>query len=1000
MTSWGEAQTCSSGIISGRVFRDYNQDGALDPIEEPGVSGVTIVAFTDTATIGQTISNNDGSFTLNVPNVAVRLELTNVPSYLKIGGVGTSSATGVVFPSGCNVNFSLVNNAEYCPTPATLAVPKFSPGDLIIGPRKDGEALYTFSESGGSSGSIVSEYDLPARQSAAKNSEIGTVYGLAYHKLSNTIYAGSFIRRHASLGPSGNPSTIYAINRNSGVVSNFITLDPSRTDPHTGNSDSGDQWQADFGAFSEVFKDGFGDIDISEEDDTLYAVDLKTRALVSIPILSNGSAGAPTSFNIVVAAASSTMASQCVDFSNVFAPGDVRPFGLGVKDGQLYIGVVCSGESRARIELLPVQGPSQASDVVVRPGDRTTLRGYVFKIVGTNLEEVISFPFTYERACQAEEIPNCLNGASADWLPWTDKYPFYDNPGSQFQGHAVWAQPVISDIAFDRDGVILGLNDRWGNQTGPATDSPPYPQNQRPGQRGNLVWSAQSGDILRGCFKSDGTLVMEELISGDSSCGTAGLHNANFSGRPTDEYYFQDDFAENGYRHGEVASGSVVQLPGRSSVISSVFDPIRPVDGAFHDGGVAWYDRNTGSFQKGFRIYDGSGNINSGDFGKASGLGDVEPLCQIPPLEIGNRIWFDQDRDGLQDPSEPPIAGVPVTLINITTNEVLGTVATATDGTYYFGGISIRNLSGPLTPNHNYQLRIPLNAAALNGTVLTTSNSSNDRIDSDGNSSNGFAVVDFNLNGTEGNNHTFDFGFTVLSTPTPTATSTPTPTPTPTITPSPTFTPTVGMIPSPTPTLPRNITPSSPTLTPTPIATNTPLPTATPLKVPIFTPTPTPRSIIPPVNVVPREPPTPNGTLQNLLVAVDSSGHELLSDVNRVLNLQRKLIKKEKCDPIRGYRTTRDLVLNRFVKSIWEKVWGFSVIAQSATGLCQSSVTISNLSEIRSAIDDINQAGVQTINSCKAFSKRGERLKRRLQKSYSKALSAERELNALFKSCT
>ena len=67
------------------------------------------------------------------------------------------------------------------------------------------------------------------------------------------------------------------------------------------------------------------------------------------------------------------------------------------------------------------------------------------------------------------------------------------------------------------------------------------------------------------------------------------------------------------------------------------------------------------------------------------------------PLEIGNRVWFDTDLDGVQDPGEAPIAGVTVRLYAQDGTTVLATAVTDGDGNYYFS-----NAPGTTTSNAVY----------------------------------------------------------------------------------------------------------------------------------------------------------------------------------------------------------------------------------------------------------------------------------------------------------
>ena len=59
-------------------------------------------------------------------------------------------------------------------------------------------------------------------------------------------------------------------------------------------------------------------------------------------------------------------------------------------------------------------------------------------------------------------------------------------------------------------------------------------------------------------------------------------------------------------------------------------------------------------------------------------------VTQNPVLQIGNYVWHDADKDGIQDPCETPLQNVEVQLKQNGT--LIGRTYTAADGTYYFGG--------------------------------------------------------------------------------------------------------------------------------------------------------------------------------------------------------------------------------------------------------------------------------------------------------------------------
>jgi hypothetical protein len=139
--------------------------------------------------------------------------------------------------------------------------------------------------------------------------------------------------------------------------------------------------------------------------------------------------------------------------------------------------------------------------------------------------------------------------------------------------------------------------------------------------------------------------------------------------------------------HSEVTIGALAMLRGSKNVVVNAFDPIEG-DPNYDAGGVRWLNNITGSYDRAVEIYRGVDSTSGGAFGKSIGLGDIELMCDPAPLQIGNRLWNDQNSDGTQDPGEPGLSGALVQLVY--NGVVLSTTTTASDGTYYFnlGAIS------------------------------------------------------------------------------------------------------------------------------------------------------------------------------------------------------------------------------------------------------------------------------------------------------------------------
>ncbi len=783
------APLSAQGSANVFVFGEFDADGVQDlvalslPAQESGVADVAVSVYRDD-TNGDLSDDLVGSGTtdatgnamispLTVPDgTAIRIEV-GLPMLFAPGPFGADSATTVIHTTaGATVRkVGLQLPISFVPYPANLMASCFVFENQVTGPNRDLPVLVSYAENAGSNSTVTPGlYDITkVIQATAK--EVGSVGGFECRVQADgdpQCFVASFVKRHTGLGPSDNPTTIYSCELDGtnplddclGGWSVWLTRDGTRPDPHSGDTDG---WVRDFAAFSKVFKEGLGDLKIWNGQ--VLTIDLATRELLKIPVLPNGAAGTPTAVDIIAGITPAVMG-QCTDDSSVFAPGDLRPFGLGIHPltNKVYVGVVCSGQSTVdETTELPIEGTRATPTntfFVNRPGDRNKLRGYVFEWDGvTTFTQVLSFPLTYARGCgDANDSAFCLNSFNGGWVPWVDKYPFYNRQTGAMDFHlAVYPQPAITDLQFlDNGDLVLFLGDRWGHQTGPGTNTPAYPLNPSGGE-GQLRTSISTGDVLRACA-SGSSWIMEELISGNPSCGTAGTSSHVNSTVTIDEYYYQDGYSNILARHSEVAFTSGLQLPGRTQTIVAAFDPLFPIDNQLHDGGFIFLNNTTGAWEFAQRLYNkASANPPIVDFyGKAAGLWGPRAIRREPPLEIGNYVFIDANINGVQDPSESPLPNVDVTLvcpgpgINVTT-------LTNAQGQYYFNA---GNVTGGIPPNTACELRINLADPDLGGRTPTLiSGGTNDLHDSDFSVTGTQVVVAFTTGNLGASNHTFDAGF-------------------------------------------------------------------------------------------------------------------------------------------------------------------------------------------------------------------------------------------------
>lgn len=735
---------CSA--VSGTVFNDYNANGTQDS-GELGVAGITVTAYDgNNSSAASAITASDGSYSINGLNGSYRIEFTNLPDWLTSGPYANStSETSVQFVEGtnCTANFGVHNPMDYCTENPLMSTPCYIEGDPLAGGSsgtRDWLVTFDYNNSG-----EINDNNYPEPTHKIDGTVIGSTWGVAYHRRSQSLFAGAMIKRHTGLG-TGGTGEIYRIDLSSGTPNpqTFIDLDSyaginTGTDPRDGSANNTlpsepNSNSRDVNAFNDVGKKAIGDIDLSEDEQTLYAINLNDRTLHQIPIGNNPTA--PTNINTYdpIAAMATLHPGGCG------TPDDYRPWALKVYQGLVYVGLVCSAES------------SQ---------DATELQAYIlaFDPMTNTFSAVFDFSLNYGRDDIIDYQGSQISG---NWRPWINSW----NQVSVFGGdnNAGAPQPILSDIEFDRDGaMILGFIDRFGHQSGFLA----YSSNPNDD---DLYIGISGGETLRACKTATGF-----ELEGNGACA---YNDAN-------EFYDQDFFFDNNVfgsalGHYEISVGGLALSKLKDEVAVTIFDPYW-----IQSGGIAWWHNNDGSTDHVYELYNFDETSNGGPFGKASGLGDLELLCPPAPLEIGNRIWADTDGDGIQDPDELGIDGVTVNLY-LQDGTLVGQTTTANGGHYVFTNSNV-NLNGAtgllydtnyviaLDDAANYNNNNELDLSGTNYGVLTTIGTGTghaDLSDSDGladsNSGiaalNNFPYISLTTGDMGENNHTYDFGFW-LSTP-------------------------------------------------------------------------------------------------------------------------------------------------------------------------------------------------------------------------------------------
>lgn len=732
------------GTLSGTAFRDYSADGRRDALEpgEPGV-GVTVYDATG-ASVGTATTAADGTYTVTVAGAAsadlrVEFALPGSRPHLQIAPMGDDSDGAIAFATvdAAGVDVGVHDPSEYCQANPTVVTGCLGYGHAQ-GSVAARDTLKSFPYD--ASGAAFTNTATATAAGLATFGDVGATFALEHDRTRDAVYAAAFQKQYSGFGPGG-PGAVYRVS--GGVTTVLATIPNAGTDARAAapvnagvGASLGDGWVTD-GSWADVGTLSLGDMALTPDDATLWVVNLYDRSLYPVDP-ATGAVATPVAVPLATGAAQAC------------AAADVRPFALARHDGLLYLGETCSAHST-----------QQASD----------LRFYVYAF--DPVARTFGAAPVFEAAVDAVNhgAPgNGCNGGTGAWHPWaaTDRF---------LAGQCAYPQPWLTSLAFDRGNLVLGVRDRFGDQS--AADFP-LPG---PGVREGVL----AGDLLRAC----GSPAAGWTLESNGSCGgvtSAGAGNGQGPGGG--EFYFQDRFS-NGTNHQETSNGGVLVVPGRNEVLHTVMDPDLVSGSNWRAGGVHWERNDTGANDHWFQLYDKCdtsglncppGRGETGMFGKASGLTDLVALCDKAPVEIGNRVWFDADADGAQDPGEPPLAGVTVRLLAADGVTELASVTTDAGGLYAFSSDPYRTDAtgraygvAALAPGAQVRVAAPTGTTGPSGpAALTAAGAGAAGTDSDVDRTTGLSAV-LTIAGPGRNRHDLDIGYAPAAAPPPTPPTPPTP---------------------------------------------------------------------------------------------------------------------------------------------------------------------------------------------------------------------------------
>ena len=750
---------CEAGNTGGTVWRDFNNDGVKDGSETQGVSGVTVKVYDCNGTLVATTTTDylgQYTFTTLTPSTVnkYRIEFSNIPPQYKPTFNGTNGRTDVQFISAasCTVNLGLNSPVDYCQTNPRYVLPCYVNG-LTTGNAASDAALVSVPYASTGLNSAYSNYDGtqgtgPAARVDALISQIGSVWGEAYHQTQKHLYFGTFLKRH--VGMADGPGYIYnfdyngttptytgkfdlqgAIPNNGGAAIDLGTVCRSAACAGSGTGIAADYTlptskltpNVDLDAFGKVATMSFGDLEIQPNTDYLWAVNLYQKALIRLNVSGNPTS-LPSDIEQYILSSLSGYPSSTT--------GILRPWALKFNDGKGYLGVVADASIS---------------------GLQTDLRAYVLQFdpnnIGAGFTQVLNFDPNIKKDTDPIQAP-------LKFQKWVSSYAVPPMNTYNISGvdYAFYPQPVLSDIEFDGAGnMYLSFLDRAGHQLG----------------YDNYTAESQSTSFIRG-------LTFGELLKACNSNAIWSIEGLNSCHTGTE--FFQDIMGDG---NPEASEGALALMKSNNQLLNVSVDPHpQGVTGSpyYATQGTMTYNLSTGVIDNWYSVYYGNNPL----FGKANGLGDVEFLCNAAPIQIGNYVWQDINKDGVQDPCEAPLSNVTVSLWKGGTQ--IASTTTDANGEYYF---SDKNAAGvtwtgtgadtSLLPSMAYEVRIDTtNQTTLDTLKLTTANATanagNDQNDSDASVTGNYAVISFTTGVAGSTNHTLDFGFSPTCDTTLTVTNT------------------------------------------------------------------------------------------------------------------------------------------------------------------------------------------------------------------------------------
>jgi hypothetical protein len=844
--------TVSKAQSTGTVFRDFNGNGTKQA-NEPFVPGITVNAYnaadalvgtaTTAAATGAWSIAPAGGYPIRLEFVLNSAAATNCFFNQGVdfsGYLGATYGTNVRFlpAEATGVNFAISYPGEYVTnTNPRVATSVFTNGNLTPGAGNSGNLRDAITIQYGLANAVSPTPGSNGILAPATHGAMGSVWGVAHHPQSGKLLYSAVLKRHSALGPGGSgavyltdpattagatvlfnldalgfptratgtyayPATATPTVTGQATVNNIPYTGvigtnaergiPNGTTPYSSFASPGDAHSYDAAALAQAGKVGLGGLDVSDDGKYVFVMNLFDKKLYRITLVNPATPGTPA------VTAADVKAFTLTD--PAYTGGTYRPWAVKYYRGKVFVGMTNDLSGTA---LLP------GSTGILNGSESTTpkyadAKGSVYSLddpatagAGT-FTLVTDVALNYARLGVAGEIDGfdklaasaVTNGINENHIfrynPWNDNYDNFKQDNTQGNMKLCFPQPILSDIDFDitNNAFVVSIMDRLGFQCSYRTYSPkdqgpddgPLSSTQTAYGNSELA----SGDLIKVPFTA--------------ACGIGTILPNNSAAN--NEFYAGDYYGNGGVItpafHQEIASGGTLLLPGTNEIMTNSYDPstLSNSGGLKILSNTTGLSGNNGTVQFGANVYDlNTRGITSA---KGVGMGDIEYIHELAPIEIGNRIWNDSNGDGIQGAGEAGIANVTLELFADFNNDgvpdgaALANTTTTAAGDWYFNNANIPD-GDPGTAGAQIGLKagaiylIRIAAADWNSTTgagagdlaglrITKTDAVGsgqvDFSDNDASLTTGAAIVPqikFTAGNAGENNHNLDFGFKALA---------------------------------------------------------------------------------------------------------------------------------------------------------------------------------------------------------------------------------------------